>query len=514
MTKISRFLYVFGLCLFAASLPLSKTFLTISQVALGVSWLLNFNYKEKINHFKENRILWWFPGLMILHFVFLFNTDDYKYAFHDINIKIPLFLVSFVVASTAKPSKKEFLWTIGFFCAAVLAGALIVIGKHFASEAGWIEKILDHRQLSTFTSHIRFSLMICFTIAVLCFAWKEKLISGWLCLLPCLPLLYCMVLLQAITGLITLGALAFPLAMMLIEWEIKKNLKTIALATLLIVCTIGSYLYYEINDIFVPKENQEIATKTALGNPYSHDLTNTFKENGYYISRNISITELQQNWDSHSAFPYYSLDKKGQPVSGTLIRYLSSLGLKKDAQGIQQLSPDDIANIENGEANATNVKTNPVRKRIRELLWEIDMYYSGAEVDHNSLTQRFIYWKTGVEILQENYLFGVGSGDVQAAFNAQYDQDKATLKGELRRHTHNQFLTFWISFGLVGFLFFTIMLISLYRYTRHLEYSFLAKIFMIIIVLSMFSEDTLETQAGVSFFVFFFSLFWVEKKNA
>lgn len=476
-------------------------------MVLGLSWILNFNYREKLRLLLENRILWWLPALLLLHLVFLINTEDFDYAWHDINIKIPLFVIPFTIATTAHPDKKELRWILGIYCAAVLAGALIVIGKYIASEAGWIERVLDHRHFSTFTSHIRFSLMICFCIAVLCVVWKKGMLNGWLCLLICTILISSMVLLEAITGLITLLAIALPIIMMLFGWEYRKNAKRIGLIIFCGGAIIAAYFTYELCDIFIPKKNQKIEKQSAAGNIYEYD-DSPFKENGYYIWRNISRKEMREGWDKRSALKFDSLDRKGQPIAGTLLRYLTSLGLKKDSQGLAQLSQDDIINIENGEANAVNASANPLRKRIRELLWEIDMYLSGAEVSHNSLTQRFIYWRTGSEILYKNYLWGVGTGDVQQAFNQQYESDKSTLETELRRHTHNQYLTLWISFGTIGLLFFLYMLSDLYKYRSRLEHAFLAKVFLLIILISMLSEDTLETQAGVSFFVFFFALLW------
>lgn len=515
LSNLSRYIYIFGLCLFAAALPLSKSFLTISQMVLGLSWVLNINYKEKLKLFLENRILWWFPALLLLHFIFLANTEDFKYAWHDINIKIPLFVIPFTIATTAKPTKKELIWILGVFCAAVLSGALIGIGKYYAAKAGWIEEVLEHRNLSPFTSHIRFSLMICFSIALFCFAYREKIISLWLCLISSALLLFCLILMEAITGLLTLGAIGLPLIILLANWEYKKHFKKIALITVILGTILGGYFYYEIQDIFIAKKNQEPSTKpTAMGNKYTHHTNDPYKENGYYLYRNVCVAEMEDSWNKRSEIKFDSLDKKGQFVSGTLLRYLSSLGLKKDALAVAQLSEEDIANIENGEANAVNANSNPVRKRIRELLWEIDVYFSGGFANYSSLTQRFIYWKSGWEIIKDHYLWGVGTGDVQKAFNAQYDKDNSPLKGELRRHTHNQYLTFWISFGIIGLFFFLAMLFRLYHYTSVLEHPFLAKIFLAIVLISMLSEDTLETQAGVSFFVFFFALFWVGKKSA
>jgi O-antigen ligase len=175
------------------------------------------------------------------------------------------------------------------------------------------------------------------------------------------------------------------------------------------------------------------------------------------------------------------------------------------------LSAEDIAFIEAGEANASNARMNPVRKRIRELLWETDAYIANPSPGGNSLTQRFVFWKTGLDIVETYPLTGVGTGDVQDAFNKQYDINHSPLDKEHRLHTHNQYITLWVSFGIFGLFFFLTMLAHLYIFGNQLEFRFVSQMFTIIMILSMISEDTLETQAGVSLFVFFFSLFWTRQ---
>ena len=55
------------------------------------------------------------------------------------------------------------------------------------------------------------------------------------------------------------------------------------------------------------------------------------------------------------------------------------------------------------------------------------------------------------------------------------------------------------------------MIAHFYLFGNRLEFRFVAQMFAIIMILSMITEDTLETQAGVSLFVFFFSLFWTRQ---
>ena len=78
------------------------------------------------------------------------------------------------------------------------------------------------------------------------------------------------------------------------------------------------------------------------------------------------------------------------------------------------------------------------------------------------------------------------------------------LEKKFRLGAHNQYLTFAVTFGIAGFVWF---LFSLFYPLRQLvqakmfDYFYIT--FFVIALLSMLSEDTLETQAGVSFFAFF-----------
>lgn len=514
VSKASRYLYIFGLCLFAAALPLSKAALTIAQIVLGLAWVLDTDYKRKAQLLVQNRILWWFFALLLLHIAFLYNTENFDYAWRDITIKLPLFVVPFMMASMPIPSQKELLLIIGVFISAVMFVAIIGLTMYFFGEWGIGNKITNYRSLSPFVSHIRFSLMTCIVITLMVFGYREKFISFWIALPITLALILHLIIMEAITGIGILLIIGLPLFMKLMGWRYKKDGAKILYISSILAATVGFFLLYEAKDIFIAKDERMASLqKTAQGNEYFNDEMNTAKENGYYIHRYICIKELHEEWNKRKTkYKFNSLNPQETAyLEGTLIRYLTSLGLKKDAEGVRKLSDEDIANIEVGEANAKNVHMNPIRKRIRELLWETDAYIANPSPGGNSLTQRFVFWKTGLDIIQNYPLCGVGTGDVQEAFNKQYDINNSPLDKEHRLHTHNQYITFWVSFGVFGLLFFLTMIVHLYLNSRDLEFRFVSQIFAIIMILSMITEDTLETQAGVSLFVFFFSLLWTRQ---
>ena len=81
----------------------------------------------------------------------------------------------------------------------------------------------------------------------------------------------------------------------------------------------------------------------------------------------------------------------------------------------------------------------------------------------------------------------------------------SALESQYRYHAHNQYLGICVALGLIGFIIFIVGLIyPAIVLSGFKDYYF--GIFFLIMIISMFSDDTLETQAGVTLFAFFYSL--------
>jgi O-antigen ligase len=85
------------------------------------------------------------------------------------------------------------------------------------------------------------------------------------------------------------------------------------------------------------------------------------------------------------------------------------------------------------------------------------------------------------------------------------------IGSEYKLRAHNQFLTFALTFGILGLLVFIAYATQTLWYKSLSSTSYLSWIFSWIILLSFFYEDTLETQSGVTF-VAFFTVFFVLQK--
>ena len=129
----------------------------------------------------------------------------------------------------------------------------------------------------------------------------------------------------------------------------------------------------------------------------------------------------------------------------------------------------------------------------------------------HSMMQRLEYWKTAKSVIKDNWLIGVGVGDVQDAFDDQYERDHSLLTPENRLRAHNSYLTNWLTFGLPGLLTFLLMIIYFIR-IHWKDRAFIPVMFMVVAAVTFLLEDTLETQTGVAFFAFFYGLFITAKE--
>jgi O-antigen ligase len=152
--------------------------------------------------------------------------------------------------------------------------------------------------------------------------------------------------------------------------------------------------------------------------------------------------------------------------------------------------------------------------RVKGFLTEYQDYKHGANPSGKTMLMRFEFWKAAIYIIKRNVWFGVGTGDAQAAFHKAYYRTGTKLSHEWRLRSHNQFLAITVSFGMFGLALFIFSLVYPAFVVRN-KLSGLYFIFLFIVVISFMTEDTLESQSGVSFFAYFNNLvLWMGNSNA
>ena len=235
---------------------------------------------------------------------------------------------------------------------------------------------------------------------------------------------------------------------------------------------------------------------TVNGNKYLHDKQSNLKEDGKLVWIYVCEKELRQEWNKKSN---KNFDANEQQMYGALIRYMTSKNLRKDSLGFSKLTDKDIRNVEKG---ITNTNTG-ISSKLNKIYIDVFTLSANGDPNGHSFYQRIEHFKTGVHILKNNWWFGVGVGDIQLAFDKQYDLDQSKLNKENRHRAHNQTLTIWLSSGIIGLLL--VLFILFYPlFIQPITYPFVVTITTLII--GFLTQDLIESQAGVTLFAVFYGL--------
>jgi hypothetical protein len=504
-------LYYFGLILVAICLPLSKFAISISMLFLLSNWILELEFKAKWNKLINNKSILTFTGIFIVHLLWLFNTKNFEYAFHDIGNKAILILFPIIIGTSEKLNIKQIKVILVWFSLAVVSSSLI---STFILTGIINYPITDIREISVFMSHIRLSLLINFSIFSLAFILFSKdfnlkkqeviiytMIVLWLSIFLFLLKSFTGIIIYIILLLVVSGFYSFKIKDIVPKLFLQLGLITIVLIS-------ASYLTHSISKFYSVErvDTEKLDKLTQSGNRYSNTFEQGQVENGNYVWLYFCQKELIKEWNSRSSIKYYEKDKQGHIIKNTLIRYLTSKGYRKDSVGVSKLTEPDIQNIEAGIPNYIFANKYKLYPKIYEAIWEIDAYKKGFNNYGSSITQRLEFLKTAKLIIKDNFWFGIGTGDVQDSFNEYYQKNNSPLPIKNRLRAHNQFVTFLLTFGIIGFL---IIFISFFYpvFKTKLNPKYFLIILLAIVLLSFFNEDTLETQIGVTFFSYFYSLF-------
>lgn len=496
--KIHDYLQALGLFILAFGVSMNKVLMSIGTIWLAANLLLKADFSGYWEKWKNNFVFWFIVLVLVLHLIGLTYTEDLGYAFRDLNTKLPLFVIP--VALIGYPIQSRFFNIIlyGFLTSLLITS---VINGVFMMN----NEAEDYRDFSLFGSHIRYSLLIVTGILVVVYLWTINKKFWFFYLILISWFFY-----YTLTSLVFSGYIALAFLFLGFFIFIIRNLKSVWLRSLTILVslsliTLGSFQLY---NYFLPKTEAlvfgDLPNETINGDTYYHDTTALWFENGHHIMSYIAGNELINAWGERSTFDLQTEVEKGYTLNNVLIRYMTSKGLTKDREGMLQMTDQDIKNVENGIPSVI-YNYGMFKRKILELKNEVFHYTIGGDPDGNSLLQRLEHWKVGKEIIKQNWLFGIGSGDIQLAFDEQYKQTNTQLDIENWNRTHNQFMTFWITFGIVGFILFAGFWFWFLGKNIRLN-NLLGIGFTLIAIASFLSEDTIETQQGVTYIALFLGL--------
>ncbi len=470
------------------------------------------NIKRKIKPLESNKIALVLFSFYLIPLCGLLFTNDFNRALNELRTYLPILVLTLVIASSKPLSKNQLNSLLLFYIAAVISATFFGLYKFIGQEFS------DIRELSIFIHPTRLSLNICFSIFLMVyFIFKNEFKHSYFTILFSISiiwLIYFLILMESGMGLSALFIIGISL-LLYNTTKLKTKVKYVFLVFAFLIPLMTVFYTNKIVREYYKTSHtklQALDLKSSLGNPYIHDTINYDVEGGRHIGLYICETELKNSWENRSNLAFEGKDLKGQELKKTLIRFLTSLDLRKDASGMEQLTNDHILAIEKGIANINYLENPGIKTRIYKILIGYENYKKNDDPNGNSLIQRIEYWKASIDIITMNFWTGVGTGDIRAEFDSYYLNTNSKLKPENRGISHNQYLNFMVSFGIFGgcwFLFVLFYPLS-FKIVRT-DYYYI--IFISIVLISMLTIDTIKNQAGISFFCFFNTLFLFGRKS-
>lgn len=515
--RVFHAVYFVLLTILISSQVVSKFMMSGMQILLSVNWLLELiailllrrknsqkpSAKEPTSLCgREFPLLLAFLVMMAVHVVWLIGTSNMAYGLDDLFRKLPLLAIPVVVLTSRPLNRKQITWLLFCYVGTVFVTTIIGVVRLLTIPD------LPYRDIVPFISHIRFSLNICVAIVLLIWSYTTTLqrsststtlhqyISTPLHLLLIFWFAAFLFILRSYTAFIVLFVTAW--LMLLIYWRRLKGatggcglryiprrrlwfLAGMFALTLAVALMSNHYVRSYYGDY----------SPTSL---HQSSITTGLVENGHLLGDAVSSAELEQQWPMRSSMQIYDTTPNGFTVYPTLVRYLNASGLTKDSAGLAQLSDRDIMLIEKGVANPIYADGPTVKKMVYTLLFEYENYRVYGNIRNSSLLERFELWRGAWRVFCDNPLFGVGTGDGVDQLHQRLQSDGSQIADTVK-HAHNQYLSFLISFGLVGFLLIAITFVYAFRRIGlRRNPAFFAII--VILLISFISEDTLETLAG------------------
>jgi O-antigen ligase len=113
--------------------------------------------------------------------------------------------------------------------------------------------------------------------------------------------------------------------------------------------------------------------------------------------------------------------------------------------------------------------------------------------------------KCSLELIQENWFWGVGPGQVKSRLNACYDSIAPDVYKDKNFNTHNQFMGYWVGFGVLGPLL-LLSLVAVVTIGLWKKSDWLGVCTCLLFLFAMQTENLLNRQHGIVTFCYFVGL--------
>lgn len=401
---------------------------------------------------------------------------------HDVRVKLPL--AAGAVAMIAMSGDDRLIEegradrVLKWAAFSAIAATLTIVAMDL-----WDGGALGGRQASRFISHIRLALWWALLLPWIC----AHLPRGWGWLSVFAALLSA-TWTQSVTGLVAAMAL-FPWwwpALTEGGWPSRKAVKRSGLRLALLLPPLLALFFWALPTAL--PDAASLPVQSRGGEKYVHKVDRTLTENGHHVWTMVAWGELRKGWAQRSEVEF-------EDIQGALVRYLTSRGLTKDEQGLAALEPREIEAIGQGVTSVVEWRGSGWQKRWNRFKYNWGEWWDGRRSPDASILSRTVYLKVGFEAWLSmsfpRWAVGCGVGKVGEVMEESYARHFPDWPEGGRKRPHNQYLTFLLSLGALGL---GLLLWTLLPAWGHAP----ARPGILLLALSCLTEDTLETQAGVT----------------
>ena len=114
---------------------------------------------------------------------------------------------------------------------------------------------------------------------------------------------------------------------------------------------------------------------------------------------------MEEAWNKRSNLKIPVDSASRVKIEPTLIRYLTSKGLRKDYDGVMKLTDTDVENIEHGYPNEIYAHESGLALRFHTFMFGLHVFITSGDASGLSFFQRLVYWDVSEHIISSN-IFG------------------------------------------------------------------------------------------------------------
>jgi O-antigen ligase len=453
----------------------SHAMMSFSMVFMALRFV--FANKERIKSYPKDVLIAVFSFFALICLGMIWSGGGSE-AWKQLEKSLPFLIVPLYLMNLPLQSRKNLTIYAGVYLLSLLVATTIGVFNLITLDNP------DLRTIMPFCSHIRFALHLTIAssfIVLYCFEQKKSLL-----LLLAVWFEAYMLITSALTGVVisfVILCLVLPIYFLLVHKK-KKAFAIFLSLFAVVVLAIFSCVSYFAKDYFVPKQG---GVKE-----------NMMIENGNYIFDKVDYSQMAEGVEIYLKEDRNAMCKSREgefPYIDIAIRYLNSKGYEKNLKGWQRLSQEDLENIKNGIPNYVYAQKIPLKARFYSTFYEIEAFKKENKVKGSSLIQKFELWENSLAVIKDNLLIGVGTGNAPRELKKQLQATNSELS-DTNMRTHNQYFSIVFSYGIIGLLiWFAFLFYPMFRESLNKNPYYI--IFLLIMLISFFSEDTLDNQAGI-----------------